>query len=168
MNQQKFGQYLLLDELKLGQFSKIFNGGLPENPKTEFVIKIMDSSFGASNEFHKVVEGEFPPTMQLSHPNIVQYFDYGFFENQPYVIMEWVDGKYRLDVLKKIEKCQVKRPSAINPKVPAEIDAIVLMAFQRDIDGRIQTAGEFQATLHRGLYAFYPKFNLLELGAFFK
>lgn len=64
-------------------------------------------------------------------------------------------------VLKLIENCanHVKPPSMYNPKVPKELDAIVLKCLQKNRDQRYSAAEELQRALHKFLYQFSPDFN---------
>ncbi len=70
-------------------------------------------------------------------------------------------GDNDLAVLKLIENCNshIKPPSTLNPKVPKELDYIVLKALAKQRDKRFQTGEELQRTLHKFLYAFNPDFN---------
>lgn len=68
-------------------------------------------------------------------------------------------------VLKLIENCQntVKPPSMFNPKVPKDLDAIVMKALTKNRDQRYQTSEELQRALHKFLYQFAPEFNPADL-----
>ncbi|MBI3556509.1 MAG: serine/threonine protein kinase [Deltaproteobacteria bacterium] len=68
-------------------------------------------------------------------------------------------------VLKLIENCQnsVKPPSLFNPKVPKELDAIVMKSLHKNRDQRYQTSEELQRALHKFLYQFAPEFNPADL-----
>lgn len=68
-------------------------------------------------------------------------------------------------VLKLIENCttNVKPPSMYNPKVPKELDAIVLKTLQKNRDQRYSTSEELQRALHKFLYQFAPDFNPADL-----
>jgi serine/threonine-protein kinase len=68
-------------------------------------------------------------------------------------------------VLKLIENCtnHVKPPSIFNPKVPKELDAIVMKALVKNRDQRYQTSEELQRALHKFLYQFAPEFNPADL-----
>lgn len=68
-------------------------------------------------------------------------------------------------VLKLIENCNthVKPPSMYNPKVPKELDAIVMKCLQKNRDQRYGTSEELQRALHKFLYQFAPDFNPADL-----
>jgi len=79
-------------------------------------------------------------------------------------------GENDLAVLKLIESCQthVKPPSTLNPKVPKELDYIVLKTLAKQREKRYQTAEELQRALHKFLYAFHPEFNPSDLSYYAK
>ena len=79
-------------------------------------------------------------------------------------------GESDLAVLKQIEACQthVKPPSTINPKVPKELDYIVLKALAKQREKRYQSGEELQRALHKFLYGFLPDFNPSDLAYYAK
>lgn len=79
-------------------------------------------------------------------------------------------GENDLAVLKLIESCQthVKPPSTLNPKVPKDLDYIVLKALAKQREKRYQTAEELQRALHKFLYGFSPDFNPSDLSYYAK
>ncbi len=70
-------------------------------------------------------------------------------------------GENDLAILKMIESCNthVKPPSQFNPRVPKELDMIVLKSLAKQREKRFQTAGEFNRELHKFLYKFSPDFS---------
>lgn len=79
-------------------------------------------------------------------------------------------GDSDLAILKQIEACNshVKPPSTINPKVPKELDYVVLKALAKQREKRYQTAEEMQRALHKFLYQFNPDFNPTDLSHYAK
>src|SRR3954466_12876411 len=57
------------------------------------VIKRIQAGYGANSEFLQMFKSEIKVTMGFNHPNIVQLYDFGEEQNQPYIAMEFVDGK---------------------------------------------------------------------------
>jgi serine/threonine protein kinase len=53
------------------------------------------------------------------------------------------------DTLVDVLRTSPRPPSAVNPKVPAQLDAIVAKALSKAVDARYQTAGEFADALRR-------------------
>ena len=296
---KKFGRYFLLDHLAQGGMAEIYRARMasPDGAGRLIVIKKIQAGYGGNAEFLQMFKSEIKVTMGFSHPNIVQLFDFGEENNQPYIAMEWLDGKnlrqfmsryndlkqtfpvelatyiaeqsaaglqyahsYKdkitgapldivhrdispqnilisfegsvkvidfgiakattnsestragvikgkpsylspeqisgdqldgrsdifalgtvlwelltgrklfagdnaLAVLKLIESAQthVKPPSTVNPKVPKELDAIVLKTLQKQREKRYANAEELQRALRKFLYAYSPDFNPSDL-----
>jgi len=301
---KKFGRYFLLDQIAQGGMAEIYRARLasPDGAGRLLVIKRIQASYGSNAEFQRMFKSEIKVTMGFNHPNIVQLYDFGEEQGQPYIAMEFVDGRnlrqflsrtselkqpfpieiagyiieqaasglhyahcYKdkitgqhlsivhrdispqnilisyegnakiidfgiakastnsestragvikgkpsylspeqisgdpldgrcdvfalgivlwellagkklfagendLAVLKLIESCNqhVKPPSTFNPKVPKELDYIVLKALAKQREKRFQTGEELQRALHKFLYTFSPDFNPSDLSYYAK
>lgn len=301
---KKFGRYFLLEHLAQGGMAEIYLARLASTDGAArlLVIKRIQAGYGENSEFLQMFRSEIKVTMGFNHPNIVQLYDFGEEQSQPFIAMEYVDGKnlrqfvnrftqlkqsfpvelatyvaeqcagglhyahsfkdkitgqalnvvHRdispqnillsfegnvriidfgiakattnsestrvgvikgkpsylspeqisgevldgrsdvfalgavlwemltckklfagendLAVLKLIESAAtyVKPPSTLNPKVPPELDAIVMKALTKNRDKRYLNAEEMQRALHRFLYSFAPDFNPADLGYFAK
>ncbi|MBP9674122.1 MAG: serine/threonine protein kinase [Bacteriovoracaceae bacterium] len=73
-----------------------------------------------------------------------------------------------LAVLKLIQKCHVPAPSTINPKIPKELDEIVLKSLSKNRDDRFADMEQMSRALVKFLYANYPNFNSSDLAYFSK
>ena len=71
-----------------------------------------------------------------------------------------------MDVLSKIVRGQFPRPRELNPRVPPELERIVLKAMALEKADRFQTAEAFQQELSRYLASSHPDFTPSELGQF--
>jgi len=62
-------------------------------------------------------------------------------------------------LMEKVRRAEVRPPSAFNRRVPAELDAVVMRALQREPAGRFQTSEEMAQDLERLLegYQFSPE-----------
>ncbi len=301
---KKFGRYFLLDQIAQGGMAEIYRARLasPDGAGRLIVIKRIQTGYGSNNEFLQMFKSEIKVTMGFNHPNIVQLYDFGEEQGQPYISMELVDGRnlrqfmsrftelkqtfpvelaayiveqaasglhyahsfhdkitgqalnivhrdispqnilisYEgnvkvidfgiakaatnsestragvikgkpsylspeqisgetldgrsdifalgivlwemlagrklfsgendLAVLKLIESCNshVKPPSVLNPKIPKELDYIVLKSLAKQREQRYQTAEELQRALHKFLYGFMPEFNPSDLSYYAK
>ena len=58
-------------------------------------------------------------------------------------------GESELSILEQVRNPQVEAPSALNPEVPAEVDAIVLRALEADREARYQSARDLQRDLEK-------------------
>lgn len=75
-------------------------------------------------------------------------------------------GETDMDKMVKIHACKIPRPSKINPRVPADLDRIVLKALSRNPDNRFEDMEQFNRALVRCLYANFPNFSPTDLSKF--
>jgi serine/threonine protein kinase len=92
---KKFGRYFLLDRVAQGGMAEIYRARLAsiDGPGRLLVIKRISQGFGGNSEFVTMFKSETQVTMGFNHPNIVQVYDFGEEQKQPYIAMEFVDGK---------------------------------------------------------------------------
>jgi serine/threonine protein kinase len=92
---KKFGRYFLLDQIAQGGMAEIYRARLAsaDGAGRLIVIKRIQAGFGNNTEFLGMFRSEIKVTMGFNHPNIVQLYDYGEEQGQPYIAMELVDGK---------------------------------------------------------------------------
>src|SRR3954471_11527796 len=92
---KKFGRYFLLDHIAQGGMAEIYRARLAsvDGAGRLIVIKRIQAGYGANAEFLQMFKSEIKVTMGFNHPNIVQLYDFGEMDNQPYIAMELVDGR---------------------------------------------------------------------------
>lgn len=92
---KKFGRYFLLDQIAQGGMAEINRARLAaaDGAGRLLVIKRIQAGYGGNSEFYQMFKSEIKVTMGFNHPNIVQLYDFGEEDNQPYIAMELVDGK---------------------------------------------------------------------------
>lgn len=92
---KKFGRYFLLDLVAQGGMAEIYRArlGSSEGAGRLLVIKRIQPSYGNNSEFLAMFKSEIKVTMGFNHPNIVQLYDFGEENQQPYIAMEFVDGR---------------------------------------------------------------------------
>jgi len=56
-------------------------------------------------------------------------------------------GDTDIEVLEKVRRCEIIRPSAINPEIDEELERIIMKALQSDRDNRYRSAAEFSESL---------------------
>lgn len=109
---KKFGRYFLLDLLAQGGMAEIYRARLASNEGANriIVIKRIQSGYGGNSEFLQMFKSEIKVTMGFNHPNIVQLYDFGEEQAQPYIAMEWVDGKNLRQFLTRFVELKQKFP----------------------------------------------------------
>src|SRR6478736_10517863 len=92
---KKFGRYFLLDQVAQGGMAEIYRARLAsaDGAGRLIVIKRVIAGYGANAEFLQMFKSEIKVTMGFNHPNIVQLYDFGEEQGQPYIAMEFVDGR---------------------------------------------------------------------------
>ncbi len=85
------GRYRLGQVLGQGGMATIF-GATDDKLGREVAVKVLRPEFGADAQFVVRFEHEAQAAASLSHPNIVQVYDYGTDQAGPYIVMEQVSG----------------------------------------------------------------------------
>jgi eukaryotic-like serine/threonine-protein kinase len=71
-----------------------------------------------------------------------------------------------MQTLSAVAECQVKPPSQVNPRVPADLDPIVMKALAKESDARYSEALQLQVALEQWLVAHQHSASPTELSAF--
>jgi serine/threonine-protein kinase len=85
------GRYRLDQVLGQGGMATIFRA-TDDNLGREVAVKVLRPEFGSDAQFVERFEHEAQSAASLSHPNIVQVYDYGTDPAGPYIVMEQVAG----------------------------------------------------------------------------
>jgi serine/threonine-protein kinase len=117
---KKFGRYFLLDHVAQGGMAEIYRARLAsaDGAGRLLVIKRIQAGYGANAEFLQMFKSEIKVTMGFNHPNIVQLYDFGEEQNQPYIAMEFVDGKNLRQFLQRF--------SELKQTFPVELAAYIM------------------------------------------
>ncbi len=91
----RFGKYVLMDLLAQGGMAEIYRARLASSDGAGriLVIKRIQNNYGENRDFLQMFQSEIKVTLGFNHPNIVQLYDFGEENGQPYIAMEWVDGR---------------------------------------------------------------------------
>jgi serine/threonine protein kinase len=106
-----FGRYVLLKRIARGGMAEVYRAmsyGAEDFMKLVAIKRIRPE---LSRDFHfiEMFINEAKIVSNLSHPNVVQIFDFGRIEGAPYHCMEYVHGKNLLDILRAMKE---RGPSA--------------------------------------------------------
>jgi serine/threonine protein kinase/serine phosphatase RsbU (regulator of sigma subunit)/tetratricopeptide (TPR) repeat protein len=86
--------YRVLELLSESPTSQIFRGCSLADPLLQVAIKISKNKIDALHPAARVhFESEAEYLSRLSHPGIVKLLRFGFFEDRPYLIMEYIPGE---------------------------------------------------------------------------
>src|SRR5437868_5270421 len=101
-----FGQYLLLDRLAAGGMAEIYLArplALRGDGRIVVVKRVLPQVADDPN-FINMFRTETRVCVGFNHPNIVQMFDFGQVDRQPYIAMEYVEGRNLQDLISRYIK----------------------------------------------------------------
>jgi serine/threonine protein kinase len=101
----KFGRYIIVDPIAVGGMAEIYRARLAaakEGPDRVIVIKKVIANLSQNSEFLQMFEEEIKITVGLTHPNIIQIYDYGKVDDQYFMAMEYVEGKNLRQFVKRL------------------------------------------------------------------
>lgn len=104
IKRERFGRYLILDHLVDGGMAKISRARfLGEQADKVVAIKMVQPQYSKDEAFKTMFMDEIKVTFGLSHPNVIQTYDYGIHAGQLFVAMEYCDGKNLKEYIDKLK-----------------------------------------------------------------
>jgi serine/threonine protein kinase len=113
---QSVGNYDLLEKVAEGGMGAIYRGRHRETGQI-VAVKIMPAHMATNPTLLRRFEQEFRAASRLDHPNIVRALDYGDAGNQPFLVMEFVEGE---SLGQKIER-EGRMPEAEAIRIIAQV-----------------------------------------------
>jgi len=110
-----FGKYRLVDQLAVGGMAQVFLAQIegPDGFTKRCVIKTILPEYAELTNFAQMFITEAKVAALLSHPHIVQIYDFGKVDNRYYLAMEYVDGVS----VEQLLRAAAKRGVPLGPKV---------------------------------------------------
>ena len=134
-----FGRYVLLRKIATGGMGEVFlarldgAGGFAK----QVVIKKIRPELAQDPEFVSRFQDEAHTLVQLQHSAIAQVFDLGDVAGEPYLALEWVDGKDLKSVLARCVAQGIHVPTAIALHVMVRVlDALAYAHQKKDERGQ--------------------------------
>jgi Flp pilus assembly protein TadD len=118
---ERFGDYVLLDKIAQGGMAELFlakRRGVEGFEKVVAIKRILPE-LSWNREFVAMFINEAKIAARLSHPNIVQIFDFGKIDNYYFIAMEYVHGENLRELLKQAAARNVH----FSPELVASITA---------------------------------------------
>ncbi len=118
---EHFGDYVLLDKIAQGGMAEVYlakRRGVEGFEKTVAIKRILPE-LSWNREFVSMFINEAKIAARLSHPNIVQIFDFGKIDNYHFIAMEYLHGENLREILKKSEEKNLR----LSPEIAASIAA---------------------------------------------
>ncbi|HVE85481.1 MAG TPA: serine/threonine-protein kinase [Myxococcales bacterium] len=110
-----FGKYRLVDQLAVGGMAQVFLAQIegPDGFTKRCVIKTILPEYAELTNFAQMFVTEAKVAALLSHPHIVQIYDFGKVDNRYYLAMEYVDGVS----VEQLLRASAKRGVPLGPRV---------------------------------------------------
>jgi hypothetical protein len=91
----RLGRYVLVERIGAGGMGVVYAAHDPDLDRKIAIKLLHPDVFGEINSSHGEarLRREAQALARLSHPNVVAVYDYGLFEQQVFVAMEYVDGR---------------------------------------------------------------------------
>src|SRR5689334_20863604 len=134
-----FGRYTLLSPLSVGGMGEIYLARLEgaQGFQKLCVIKKILPSLAADPEFVERFVNEAKILVKLSHGSIAQFLDVGLHEGDPYIALEYVDGKDLRKVAARMRERNLPPPLTFVLYVMSRVlDALAYAHRKRDDDER--------------------------------
>jgi serine/threonine protein kinase len=87
------GDFIVGEHLSSGGMARVYRGRQKPPIEAAVAIKFLHPHFAADPDVVASFRDEARTTGMLNHPNIVRVLIYGEFDGQPYLVMEFVDGR---------------------------------------------------------------------------
>jgi tetratricopeptide (TPR) repeat protein len=117
---ERFGEYVLLQKIAQGGMAELFlakRRGVEGFEKTVAIKRILPE-LSWNRDFVSMFINEAKIAARLSHPNIVQIFDFGKIDSYYFIAMEYVHGENLRAILQRAEQ----------KKIPLSADIAALIA----------------------------------------
>jgi len=146
---RKFGKYFLLDHIAQGGMAEIYRARLatPGEAGRLLAIKKVLAGFGSNSEFAQMFQSEIKVTLAFNHPNIVQVYECGEEEKQPYIAMELIDGRNLRQFITRFSELR----QTIQPDMAAYIIEQAASALHYAHSFRDKISGEPLNVVHRDI-----------------
>jgi serine/threonine-protein kinase len=115
----RLGRYILVDRLGAGGMAEVFRALVlgPEQFQRVVVVKRILAQFAAKPAFVQMFIDEARLCGRLSHPNIIQVYEFGTQDRQYFITMEYADGRSLGHILQRLHDRRERLP----PVIAAEI-----------------------------------------------
>lgn len=121
--EERFGKYRILQRLAVGGMAHIFLATIdgPDGFSKACVIKRILPEYANLEPFSRMFADEAKVAALLTHPNIVQVFDFGKIDGQYYLAMEWIQGQS----LDRIMRHAAAASIPLGPRVTVDVGLAV-------------------------------------------
>ena len=132
---ERFGRYVLLDRIGSGGMAEVFRAVMPgaEGFRQTFVVKRILAERSRAADFVEMFVQEARIGALLSHPNIVQVFDFGNVGGDYFLAMEYLRGRDVQALMRKLRRENLLCPVPVAAFIAHEV--AVCLGYAHDLVG---------------------------------
>ena len=132
---ERFGRYLLLDRIGSGGMAEVFRAVMPgaQGFRQTFVVKRILGERSRAADFVDMFVQEARIGALLSHPNIVQVFDFGNVGGDYFLAMEYLRGRDVQALMRKLRRENLLCPVPVAAFIAHEVAAC--LGYAHDLVG---------------------------------
>lgn len=163
-----FGEYVLLKALASGGMAEVFlaRPAKPGGNGRILVIKRILREIANDPVFIKMFRSEIHTTLGFNHPHTIQLHDFGEIEGQPYIAMEFVEGKSLREVTAKFgEKGEpIPVPTVLGLMAQAAAGLAYAHAFENVATGEAVKAVHRDISPHNLIVSYSGNLKVIDFG----
>src|SRR6188768_526463 len=120
---ERFGRYLLLDRIGSGGMAEVFRAVMPgaQGFRQTFVVKRILAERSRATDFVDMFVQEARINSLLTHPNIVQVFDFGNVGGDYFLAMEYLRGRDVQALMRKLRRENLVCPVPVAAFIAHEV-----------------------------------------------
>jgi eukaryotic-like serine/threonine-protein kinase len=132
---ERFGRYVLLDRIGSGGMAEVFRAIMPgaQGFRQTFVVKRILAERSRATDFVDMFVQEARIGSLLSHPNIVQVFDFGNVGGDYFLAMEYLRGRDVQALMRKLREQNLLCPVPVAAFIAHEV--AVCLGYAHDLLG---------------------------------
>ena len=132
---ERFGRYVLLDRIGSGGMAEVFKAVMPgaQGFRQTFVVKRILAERSRAADFVDMFVQEARIGSLLSHPNIVQVFDFGNVGGDYFLAMEYLRGRDVQALMRKLRHENLLMPVPVGAFIAHEVAAC--LGYAHDLVG---------------------------------
>ncbi len=141
---ERFGRYVLLETLAKGGMAQIYKAATP-NGKI-FTLKKILADYSSNSDFIKMFLDEAKISLNLKHDNVVRVLDFGQFEGNYFLAMEYVFGRDVGTLLRTSVERRIY--------VPLDVACMIIMQCAQGLayaHSLVDNFGKPQGVIHRDI-----------------
>jgi len=165
---EMFGNYMLLEKIASGGMAEVFlaRPAVREGDGRLLVVKRILPHIASQHEFLNMFQREIQIIMGFNHPHVVQLHDFGAVDGQPYIAMEYIEGKSLREVNDRLRDTNAMMPMSVAMSLIAQAASGLYYAhtFQHKTNGTPLNAIHRDISPHNLIVSFDGNLKVIDFG----